>query len=122
MDIFCKIINGEIPGKVCMETDDVLAIMDANPHTPGHVLVIPKKHYTSILDMDSEITGKINEVAKTLITKMESVYPDMTGLKVVVNYGDEQQVKHYHMHLLPVYEKGKKPSLSQDECLELLKK
>jgi len=122
MDIFCKIIKGEIPAKVCMETDDILAIMDANPHAPGHVLIIPKKHYTSILDMDSEIIGKVHEAAKTLITKMESVYPNMTGLKVIVNYGDEQQVKHYHMHLLPVYENGKKPELSQDECLELLKK
>ncbi len=122
MDVFCKIIAGEIPSIEVYSDELVVSIMDANPSSPGHLLIIPKKHYTTILDMDDEINNKIQETARMLIKKMETTYPDLTGIKVIVNYGDEQQVKHYHMHLLPVYEKGKKPELSQADFAELLKK
>lgn len=122
MDVFCKIIAGEIPSKPVYEDEFVISIMDVNPASPGHVLVIPKKHYTTILDMDDEINNHIQETARMLIKKMETQYPNLDGIKVIVNYGSEQQVKHYHMHLLPVYESGKKPSMSQDDFAELLKK
>lgn len=121
MDVFCKIINGELPSNVVYETDSVLAIMDASPFSPGHVLVIPKKHYTTILDMDDEIIVKIHEVAKLLMKKMEKLYPNIESIKVVVNYGEEQKVKHYHMHLLPLYESGKKPQLTQEEFASIIK-
>ncbi len=121
-DVFCKIIRGEIPSKLVYEDEFVISIMDVNPASPGHVLIIPKKHYTTILDMDDEINNHIQETAKMLIKKMETQYPNLNGIKVIVNYGSEQQVKHYHMHLLPVYESGKKPSMSQDDFKELLKK
>lgn len=122
MDVFCKIIAGEIPSKPVYEDEFVISIMDVNPASPGHVLVIPKKHYTTILDMDDEINNHIQETARMLIKKMETQYPNLDGIKVIVNYGSEQQAKHYHMHLLPVYESGKKPSMSQDDFAELLKK
>ncbi len=122
MDIFCKIINGELPSNVCYENDDLICIMDINPFSPGHTLIIPKKHYTTILDMDADIINKIHEVAKKLIIKMENNFPDITGVKVVVNYGSPQVVKHYHMHLLPMYNENKKPKLTQEEFCELLKK
>jgi len=122
MDVFCKIIRGEIPSMSVYEDEHVISIMDANPSSPGHVLIIPKNHYTTFLDMDDEINNHIQETAKMLIKKMESVYPGLEGIKIIVNYGSEQQVKHYHMHLLPVYAKGKKPTMSQDEFAELLKK
>lgn len=122
MDIFCKIIKGEIPTTKVYETDSVIAIMDTNPFSPGHVLVIPKDHYTTILDMDDEIIAKVHAVAKVLIKKIEEDFPNVTGVKIIVNYGDEQKIKHYHMHLLPIYEEGKKPTMSQSEFAEILKK
>lgn len=122
MDIFCEIIEGNIPSNICYENEDIISIMDASPFSPGHVLIIPKKHYTTILDMDDAIIAKVHEAAKLLIKKIESSYPNVTGVKVVVNYGDEQKVKHYHMHLLPMYEPGKKPNMSQEEFCEILKR
>lgn len=121
MDIFCKIIAGEIPSNVVYENEDVISIMDASPFSPGHVLIIPKKHYTTILDMDADILAKVHEAAKMLIKKIETHYPNVTGIKVVVNYGDEQKIKHYHMHLLPIYEEGKKPTMTQEEFANILK-
>lgn len=121
-DVFCQIIDSEIPANVVYENDDVISIMDANPYSPGHLLIIPKRHYTTILDMDNEIIGKIHDVAKMLMKKMESIYPGIDGIKVVVNYGEPQKVKHYHMHLLPTYMPGKEPSISQKEFCEMLKK
>lgn len=122
MDVFCKIINGELPANVVYQDDDVISIMDANPFCPGHVLIIPKAHYTTILDMDDRINAKIHETAKMLIKDIEEKYPDVIGIKVIVNYGSEQAVKHYHMHILPIYEDGKKPTLSQEEFCNLIKK
>lgn len=121
-DVFCKIVAGELPSNIVLETPEIISIMDVSPFTPGHVLIIPKKHYTTILDMDDDINNRIQDAARILIKKIENAYPNVTGVKVVVNYGDEQKVKHYHMHLLPIYETGKKPSLSQDEFAELLRK
>lgn len=120
-DIFCKIVKGELPAYVVYETEDLMAIMDAYPHTPGHLLIIPKKHYTTILDMDNDINTKIHEAAKILIQKMEKLYPNLKSIKTVINYGEEQVVKHYHMHLLPLYEKDNTPTMSQEEFANLLK-
>lgn len=121
-DVFCQIIDKKIPANIVYEDDDVISIMDASPFSPGHLLIIPKKHYTTILDMDNTITGKINDVAKMLIKKMENVYPNLIGIKLAVNYGDPQKVKHYHLHLLPIYQEDSKPKMSQEEFCELLKK
>lgn len=121
MDVFCKIINGELPANVVYEDEIVISIMDASPSSPGHVLIIPKKHYTTILDMDDEINAHIREIAKMLIRKMEERYPNFAGLHVIVNYGSEQKVKHYHMHLIPKYA-GSAPDKTQEEFCEILKK
>ena len=98
--VFCKIVKGEIPSKKIYEDDLVMAFMDINPIVHGHVLIIPKKHYTDYMEMDDEITKHIFNVAKTLgnqiITKLNK-----KSLTLLVNYGDDQQVKHYHLHILP---------------------
>lgn len=121
MDVFCKIINGELPANVVYEDEKVISIMDANPNSPGHLLIIPKKHYTTILDMDNEINTHIHEIAKMLIKKMEERYPNINGFHVIVNYGEPQKVKHYHMHIIPKYA-GSAPTKTQEEFCEILKK
>lgn len=118
-DIFCKIIDGEIDSKTCYEDEVVKCIMDVSPVAPGHMLIIPKRHFTTILDMDDTTIAAIHNVAKKMIKKMENVLPNLTGVKVVVNYGSEQAVKHYHMHLLPYYSKN--PTLTQEEISNMLK-
>lgn len=100
--LFCKIMNGEIPSKTLFEDDIVKVIMDINPNSNGHMLVIPKKHITDFEEMDNETLGHINEVAKMMKKKIyDALNPD--GLLLHVNYGLAQVVKHYHLHLIPIY-------------------
>ena len=100
--IFCKIINGEIPSSKVYEDDKVLAFNDINPVAPMHVLVVPKKHYESILEIDDnemDIIGHIHSVIKNIVT--EKGY-DKTGFRIINNCGDDgcQEVKHIHFHIL----------------------
>ena len=111
--IFCKIANGEIPSTKVYEDDRVLAFNDLNPVAPYHILVVPKKHYDSLIDipdkeMDivSHIHVVINKIAK------EKGF-DQTGFRVINNCGSDggQEVKHLHYHILagkklPNYEAG----------------
>ena len=109
--LFCKIINGEIPSSKVYEDDKVLAFNDINPVAPMHVLVIPKKHYESILEIDDndmDIIGHIHKVIKQIVT--EKGY-DKTGFRIINNCGTDggQEVKHIHYHVLagkklPLYE------------------
>ena len=100
--VFCKIIKGEIPSKKVYEDDDVLAFYDINPIAKVHVLVIPKMHIQSLLELKEEnkdllfhIFEKINEVSKI-------VGVDKTGFRVISNVGEDsgQAVKHLHFHIL----------------------
>ncbi len=103
--IFCKIINKEIPSKVIYEDDKVLVMLDINPVSDGHALVIPKKHIEDILEVDNETLDYMFKIAKSLMPKiMEKL--EAKSLTMLINYGDDQQVKHLHLHLIPDYAKG----------------
>lgn len=121
MDIFCKIIKGEAESICPYEDDIVKCIMDANPNSPGHLLIMPKKHIENFMDMDDTTLNHINKVAKEMANKMMNNYPGIDGIQLIVNYGKPQFVKHYHLHLIPTYHNGK-PELSQKDAAELLKK
>ena len=121
MDIFCQIIEGKIEALKCFEDDDVVVIMDANPKRPGHLLIIPKKHYTTLLDLDDDILVTINNTAKSFIQKMFLKYPKIKSVVSIVNYGEEQKVKHYHLHLIPDYGEEEIQGVSQEEFCRLLK-
>lgn len=98
--IFCKIANGVLPSKILYEDDVVMVIMDANPIRDGHILIIPKKHFTDFMELDEDTTKHIFMVAK----KMTNILMEKLNTKSVtllINYGDDQKVKHYHLHLLP---------------------
>ena len=100
--LFCKIINKEIPSTIVYEDDDILAFRDIHPVTPVHVLVIPKKHITSLAEIQKEdeaIIGKIYTVINEIAKKEEILEK---GFRVIVNCGEDggQEVKHLHFHLL----------------------
>lgn len=101
--LFCKISNGDIPSKNIYEDDKVFVIMDINPVKNGHLLVIPKSHYTDFTELDSDILLHINSVANDM-TKLIYERLNANGVKLVVNYGVYQEVKHYHLHIIPSYE------------------
>ena len=100
--IFCKIVNGEIPSYVVYEDDIVKCILDINPISNGHTLIIPKKHYTDINDIDLETLNHINKVSKEIYIKLKEKL-NINGLTLIQNNGFGQEVKHYHMHLIPRY-------------------
>jgi len=105
--LFCKIIDGIIPSKKIYEDELVIVIMDVNPNENGHLLVIPKKHYTDFTELDNNILNHINTIANNMV---KLIYDKLNanGVKLVVNYGSYQDIKHYHLHLIPAYEKKQK--------------
>lgn len=116
--IFCKIASGEIPSKVIYEDEIVKIYLDINPNAPGHTLIIPKDHYTNLDDIDEKVLSHIMVISKKIKKIIdERLKPD--GIKVVQNNGCLQEVKHYHLHIVPFY--TDKKSLSLDEVYEILK-
>ena len=100
--LFCKIVKGEIPSTVVYEDDEILAFNDIEPIAPIHILVVPKKHITSLAHMedgDEEIVGKIYKVINK-IAEEKNFKED--GYRVVVNCGENggQEVMHLHFHVL----------------------
>ena len=100
--IFCKIINGEIPSYKIYEDDTLLAFLDINPDSNGHTLVIPKKHYTDIMDIDNATLSHIFNVARNIKKTLEQKL-NCDGITFIQNNGDVQGVKHFHLHIKPYY-------------------
>jgi len=99
--IFCKIIAGKIPAKIVHQDADVVAIEDINPQAPTHLLVIPRLHVPTLLDVKPEqahLVASILEVTSRLARERRLE----TGFRVVVNNGRGagQTVYHLHFHLL----------------------
>ena len=115
--IFCKIANGEIPSKTIYEDDIVRVFLDINPIATGHTLIIPKKHFTDLDDIDLETITHIMKIAKDIKKKLEEKI-GAKGIKLVQNNGVLQDVKHYHLHLIP---DCKVPKKDLEEVFELLK-
>ena len=101
--LFCKIANGEIPGKNVYEDDLITVFLDINPHTNGECLIVPKTHYLDYKEISDELNSHINEVIKKL-DKMYNEKLGSTGLSIIHNSGCGQEVKHYHIHFIPRYE------------------
>ena len=100
--IFCKIIKGEIPSYTVYENEKVKVFMDINPIARGHLLVIPKVHYTNLMDIDNETLSEMDDVIRELYPKLKEKL-GCEGLTRMQNNELGQEVKHYHMHLIPRY-------------------
>jgi histidine triad (HIT) family protein len=100
-DVFCKIINGELPSDPVYQDDDFIVIKDIKPATPTHLLVIPKKHYEQLSDFteaDAPLLGKALLVAEKVA---KQVGLDK-GYRLVLNEGEHagKLVPHLHIHVL----------------------
>ncbi|MBO5529935.1 MAG: HIT domain-containing protein [Bacilli bacterium] len=116
--IFCKIVDKDIPAKIIYEDDLVMAYLDISPIEVGHTLIIPKTHYTDLDDISEEAINHIMKTAKIIKKRIEEkLNPD--GIKLVQNNGSLQEVKHFHLHIIPHY--NDKKELNLDEVFELLK-
>jgi len=100
--LFCKIVAGDIPADIVYESDTALAFRDINPQSPTHVLVIPRKHISTINDIgvdDETLIGSLYTAARE-IAAAEGIADD--GYRAVMNCNESagQSVFHIHLHLL----------------------
>ncbi len=96
--IFCKIANGEIPAVSVYENENVFAFNDINPQAPVHILVVPKKHYASLNELDDvSLMGELLNAVKEITKKL-----GLTEYRTVLNTGKQagQEVFHIHFHIL----------------------
>lgn len=100
--VFCKIIRKEIPANIVYEDDEIIAFHDINPAAPIHILVIPKKHIPSLVQIeetDEAMIGKIYGIMNKIAEKQGF---KEKGYRAIVNCGEDggQEVGHLHFHLL----------------------
>ena len=129
--IFCKIANGEIPSTTLYEDNDFRVILDVNPASKGHTLILPKKHAENLYDLPDETASKALVLAKNMASKIEKAL-ECDGLNLVQNNGETagQTVFHFHMHIIPRYKNdsvklgwkpGKLSDAMREELLSILK-
>ena len=103
--IFCQIVAGQIPSSTVYEDEEVLAFLDITQVTKGHTLVIPKKHYRNMLEMDIEaasaLFARVPKIAQNLQKKLQA-----KGINIINNNEEAagQTVFHTHVHLLPRFD------------------
>ena len=100
--IFCRIASGQITNTFLHEDCEIVAFRDINPRAPVHILIIPKKHITSLAQVEEEdvvLLGRICLIARRLA---ESEGIAQTGYRLISNCGKDsgQEVAHLHFHLL----------------------
>ena len=102
MCLFCKIVKREIPAKVVLENDHVLAFHDINPGAPKHVLVIPKEHIVSIHEVTRAHAEMLGELMLAGREVAEKLGLGESGYRLVLNTGKDagQSVFHLHLHVL----------------------
>ena len=100
--LFCKIIAGEIPSKKVYEDENVYAFHDINPNAPVHVLVISKKHVSSIQEVSAENIGAVSAVLQAIPVIAAELGLAEKGYRVITNCGEDggQTVGHLHFHIL----------------------
>lgn len=102
--IFCKIAAGEIPSTTIYEDDDFRVILDIEPASKGHALILPKEHYANLYELPEELAAKALVVAKKVVSEMKEIV-GCDGYNVLQNNGEAagQTVFHFHIHLIPRY-------------------
>ena len=100
--IFCQIVAGKVPSDVVYQDEDVIAFRDINPQAPVHLLIIPRKHITSLAHLPEEESSLLGDMVSVANRLAEKEGVSKSGYRLVVNCGKEggQLVPHLHLHLL----------------------
>jgi histidine triad (HIT) family protein len=100
--IFCKIASGEIPSNIVYQDEKVIAFKDINPLAPVHILIIPKQHMESLLDINSDNSSIVAHIFEKIAVIAENAGVEKNGFRVISNVGEDggQAVKHLHFHIL----------------------
>jgi len=102
--IFCKVIAGEIPGEVVDSDDHTLTVMDINPATRGHVVVMTRTHAENLLELsDEDLMASMTTVRRVVHRMRDTLDPD--GFNILHNIGRAawQSIFHFHVHVIPRY-------------------
>lgn len=104
--LFCKIAKGDIPSFKVYDDDNFIAFLDIAPASKGHILIVPKCHANNIEDLPDNIAEKVLPLAKKIIKAMKKVY-GFNDFNILQNNGElaGQSVHHFHLHIIPRYEK-----------------
>jgi len=103
--IFCKVVAGEIPGEVVDSDDRTITVMDINPATRGHVVVIPRDHAADLLAVSEEDLDVTMTAARRMVERMRDTLAP-AGFNILNNMGRAawQSIYHFHVHVIPRYE------------------
>jgi histidine triad (HIT) family protein len=100
--IFCQIVRGEIPCFKVLENDRVLAFEDINPISEGHTLIIPKKHASNIWEISADDLVAVHLASRKIAQALRKVLrQEGIALLQLNGRGVNQEVLHYHLHLMP---------------------
>jgi len=99
VDVFCKIVKGELKSDKVLEDDEFLVIKDIQPQAPVHVIIFPKKHVFGMHDATADILGKAMVLADKVAQQLEVADK---GYRLIINEGEHggKLVPHFHIHLL----------------------
>lgn len=100
--IFCKIIKGEIPSFTVYEDDEFKVILDRFPAAKGHILIIPKAHFSDLFELSEEVATKLYPLVKKMAQHVKAV-TGAEGINIIQNNGEAagQTVHHFHLHIIP---------------------
>lgn len=103
--VFCKIISGEIPSTKVYQDEVVTAFLDLSQATPGHTLLVPKKHVKDIFAYDTDLAAAVFSRIPKIARAVRASNKDIKGLNILNNNGKVayQSVFHSHIHLVPRY-------------------
>ena len=104
--IFCKIVSGEIPAVKVLDEEMVLAFMDINPSSRGHMLIVPKNHAENIFEIpESDLATLIKAVKKCAGAAKDALRAEGVTILQLNGKASDQIVQHLHIHVIPRWEK-----------------
>ena len=100
--LFCNIVSKSIPGNIVHEDDQVIAFRDVNPQAPVHILIVPRRHISTVNDLTNEDQSLISHMILTARQIARQLEIDGSGYRLIMNCNQEggQTVFHIHLHLL----------------------
>jgi histidine triad (HIT) family protein len=103
--VFCSIVAGEVPAEIVLEDEHTVALMDINPWTRGHAIVIPRAHVPNLYEIDDEEFARVGAMARRLSLRMrDALGADGINLLNSTEPAAWQTVFHFHMHVIPRYD------------------
>ena len=104
--VFCQIVDGELPASVVHESPSVLAAMDIDPVTPGHMLVIPKQHLPWLADLTDHLAAEMFATARALAAGLRRSSLRCDGVNLFYADGEAafQEIFHSHLHVFPRFD------------------